>query len=105
MFPYTQKDMFKASPIAWMVGGIPLLSILGVLSTIGMVVIAWAFLNDPQSGISFSQPFMLDVNIGVFVTGFLFYLAVRAIRAQQGMDIASRSRRFRPNEETVGRLT
>jgi amino acid transporter len=88
VFPYTQKDIFKASPIAWMVGGIPLLSILGVLSTIGMVVIAWAFINDPQSGISFSQPFMLEVNIGVFVTGFLFYIAVRAIRAQQGMDIA-----------------
>jgi len=44
--------------------------------------------SKPQSGISFSQPFMIEVNIGVFVTGFLFYLAVRAIRAQQGMDIA-----------------
>jgi amino acid transporter len=88
VFPYAQKDMFKASPIAWTIFGLPVLSILGVLSLIGMLVIAWAFLNDPQSGISFSQPFMLEVNLAVFVAGFIFYLAVRALRARQGMDIS-----------------
>jgi amino acid transporter len=87
-FPYTQKDIFKASPVAWRIGGVPVLSILGALSLIGMLVIAWAFVNDPQSGISLSQPFMLEVNIAVFVTGFIFYLLVRTIRARQGMDIS-----------------
>lgn len=88
VFPYTQKDIFTASPVAWKIGGVPLLSILGVLSLIGMLVIAWAFVSDPQSGISLSQPFMLEVNIAVFVTGIIFYLLVRAIRARQGMDIS-----------------
>jgi uncharacterized membrane protein len=80
--------MYKASPVAWTFAGFPVLSILGVLSLIGMLTIAWAFLNDPQSGISFAQPFMLKVNAGVFVSGFIFYLIVRALRARQGLDIS-----------------
>jgi APA family basic amino acid/polyamine antiporter len=79
--------MFEASPVAWRVGGVPLLSILGVLSLIGMIVIAWAFLNDPQSGISFSQPFMLYVNLGVFLSGFVYFYATKFIQASKGVDI------------------
>jgi amino acid transporter len=87
VFPYTQKDMFEGSPVAWRVGGVPLLSILGVLSLIGMVTIAWAFLNDPQSGISFSAPFMIYVNAGVFLSGFIFFYGAKFIQARQGIDI------------------
>jgi amino acid transporter len=86
-FPYTQKDMFEASPIAWRFAGVPVLSILGVLSTIGMLVIAWAFLNDSQSGISFAQPFMLLINVAVFASGFVFFYAVKLLRWRQGIDI------------------
>jgi len=63
------------------------LSIVGVLSLIGMLVIAWAFLNDPQSGISFSNPFMLYVNLGVFLSGFIYFYATKFIQARQGVDI------------------
>jgi amino acid transporter len=87
LFPYTQKDMFEASPVAWRVAGVPLLSILGVLSLIGMLIIAWAFLNDPQSGISFSQPFMLYVNLGVFLSGFAYFFATKFLQARNGVDI------------------
>jgi len=87
VFPYTQKDMFEGSPVAWRVAGVPVLSILGVLSACGMALIAWAFLHDPQSGISFSQPFMLYVNLGVFVSGFIYFYATKFIQAQKGVDI------------------
>jgi amino acid transporter len=87
VFPYTQKDIFESSPIAWRIAGIPVLAILGVLGTVGMLIIGWAFLNDSQSGISFSAPFMLLVNVGVFVAGFVFFWVVKAWRARQGIDI------------------
>ena len=87
VFPYTQKDMFEASPVAWRVAGVPVLSILGVLSALGMGLIAWAFLNDPQSGISFSQPFMIYVNLGVFVSGFVYFYGAKFLQARQGVDI------------------
>jgi len=73
--------------VAWRVAGVPVLSILGVLSACGMALIAWAFLHDPQSGISFSQPFMLYVNLGVFVSGFIYFYATKFIQAQKGVDI------------------
>ena len=87
VFPYTQKDMFEASPVAWRVGGVPVLSILGVLSAMGMALIAWAFLNDPQSGISLSQPFMIYVNLAVFLSGFIYFYAARFLQSRQGVDI------------------
>lgn len=87
VFPYTQKDMFEASPVAWRVGGVPVLSILGVLSAIGMGVIAWAFLNDPQSGVSFAHPLMLYINLAVFLSGFAYFYAAKWIKAGQGVDI------------------
>jgi amino acid transporter len=87
VFPYTQRDMFEASPVAWRLFGIPVLSILGVLSLLGMMTIAWAFLNDPQSGISFSAPFMLYVNLAVFLSGFVYFFAVKFIQARKGVDI------------------
>jgi amino acid transporter len=87
VFPYTQKDMFEASPVAWRVAGVPVLSILGVLSLIGMLIIAWAFINDPQSGISLSSPFMIYVNLGVFLSGFVYFYATKFIQASKGVDI------------------
>jgi hypothetical protein len=52
-----------------------------------MIIIAWAFLNDPQSGISFKQPFMLIVNAGVFASGFIFFYGAKLVNAQKGIDI------------------
>jgi len=65
VFPFTQRDMFAASPIKWRIGKVPVLSILGMISVIGLCLIEWAFLNDPNSGISFQSPLMLDINVGV----------------------------------------
>lgn len=87
LFPFTQKDIFEASPIAWRIGRIPVISAIGVLSFFGMSTIVWAYLNDPQSGISFSTPYMLYVNLGIAASGFAVYWAVRLIRAKQGVDV------------------
>ncbi len=87
VFPYRQRDMFEASPVKWRWGGIPVLSILGALSVVGLVLIEWAFLNDPNSGISIQAPTMLLINIAVFLAGFAYYGAARLLRARQGIDL------------------
>ncbi len=88
VLPYKLKDVFEASPVRWRLGGVPVLSILGVLSIIGMGVIEYAYLNDPNSGISFSAPTMLLINVGVFLSGFLFYGIVKLVRGRQGVNLA-----------------
>lgn len=87
VFPFTQRDMFAASPIKWRIGKVPVLSILGMISVIGLCLIEWAFLNDPNSGISFQSPLMLDINVGVFVSGFVYYAVAKWIRSTQGIDL------------------
>jgi amino acid transporter len=87
VLPYKLGDVFEASPIRWRLAGVPVLSILGGLSIVGMGVIEYAYLNDPNSGISFSAPTMIFVNLGVFASGFVFYGVVRLVRARQGVDL------------------
>jgi hypothetical protein len=52
-----------------------------------MGVIEYAYLNDPNSGISFRAPTMLLVNVAVFLSGFVFYTVTRMVRARQGIDV------------------
>jgi len=87
VLPYRLRDVFEASPVRWRVGGVPLLSILGVLSLLGMGVIEYAYLNDPNSGISFRAPTMILVNVAVLLSGFVFYALTRIVRARQGIDV------------------
>lgn len=87
LFPFRQREMFEASPVKWRIGGVPVLSLIGVLSILGLGVIEWAFLNDPNSGISLKNPTMLWINVGVFASGFLYYVGAKLWRASQGIDI------------------
>lgn len=87
VFPLRQAEVFNASPIRWRLAGVPVVSLLGVLSIIGLVLIEWAFLNDPNSGISFKSPTMLLINLAVFASGFAYYGLARLFRARQGIDI------------------
>jgi amino acid transporter len=87
VLPYKLKDLFEASPVRWRVAGVPVLSIVGGLSIVGMGVIEYAYLNDPNSGISFKAPTMIFINLAVLLSGFVFYAVTRFIRARQGVDI------------------
>jgi amino acid transporter len=87
VLPFKLKDVFEGSPVRWRLGGVPVLAILGVLSIAGMGVIEYAYLNDPNSGISFSAPTMLLVNVAVFLSGFVFYGIVKLVRSRQGVNV------------------
>jgi amino acid transporter len=87
VLPFKLKDLYEASPVGWRVAGIPVLSILGALSIVGMGVIEYAYLNDPNSGISIKTPTMIFVNVAVFLSGFLFYGLMRLVRARQGINL------------------
>jgi amino acid transporter len=87
VLPYKLKDLFEASPVHWRLAGVPVLSIIGVLSILGMGLIEYAYLNDPNSGISLQAPTMILINVAVFLSGFAFYAVTRIVRARQGVDL------------------
>jgi amino acid transporter len=51
LFPYRRRDVWASSPVAHMVGGVPLITIVGILSLIACLVAEWAYLSDPLSGV------------------------------------------------------
>ncbi len=52
LFPYRKRAVWEASPIAWRWSGVPVISIVGLVSLIALVVAGWAYLNDPLSGVN-----------------------------------------------------
>jgi len=102
VMPYRLKDVFEASPVNWRIGKTPVMSIVGVLSVVTCVFMAWDYLKDPLSGLSatpkhegggiflHSRSFdMFLLNILIFVSGLVIYLVARAMRRRQGVDLDS----------------
>lgn len=51
LFPYRRRDVWASSPVAQVVAGVPVVTIVGVLSLIACLVAEWAYLSDPLSGV------------------------------------------------------
>jgi hypothetical protein len=97
LLPYRRPDVFEGSPVKWRVGGIPVISIVGVLSLVACAVMEWAYLNDPFSGISLDPSTLSEgvlgfgmflINIGIFLSGLIVYFIAQAIRRRAGIDVS-----------------
>ena len=97
LLPYRRPDVFEGSPVKWRVGGIPVISIVGVLSLVACVVMEWAYLNDPFSGISLDPSTLSEgvlgfgmflINIGIFLSGLIVYFIAQTIRRRAGIDVS-----------------
>ncbi|MCK4376076.1 MAG: APC family permease [Candidatus Brocadiae bacterium] len=99
VLPFRKKQIFESSSVNWRIGGFPVISIVGVLALLGLLAVQISTLSDPYSGISVSPatdagygagvPFkILLVNIGILAAGFVIYLAAKAIRKAQGIDLS-----------------
>jgi len=93
LFPYRRRDVWASSPVAQVVGGVPVITIVGVLSLIACLIAEWAYLSDPLSG------------VGVLTNGFfgedgaptkdLVRLVVAAATVLSGLVIYEVSRWYR----------
>lgn len=87
-FPYRQREAFEASPYNARIGGIPVVSIIGVLSLIGMALISWVLLNDQNSGTALAvNRERVVLAIVVPFLGFVAYFVVKAIQHGRGVNI------------------
>jgi APA family basic amino acid/polyamine antiporter len=90
VFPYRQRALFESSPVNGRVGGVPLMSVIGLLSFVALAIEAWVFLTDPSAGLN-GRPALVWMNIGIFVSGLVIYYIAKAVQKGRGVDI---SRRF-----------
>jgi APA family basic amino acid/polyamine antiporter len=95
LMPFRTRTIFETSPVRWRVFGLPLISILGVLSLIMCVIMEWIFLSDPNAGLlSTTAPFFSQIpygmawfNVAIFLSGLLLYFAARTVQARRGMNV------------------
>ncbi len=99
--PYRQKAIFENSPVNWRVGKTPVMSIVGALSLLACAFMAWVYLKDPLSGLSWtpvghrgggilfhSKTFdMFLLNLLIFVSGLVIYFVARAVRRRGGINL------------------
>lgn len=94
LLPYRLPNVFETSAVNQRIGKIPVISIIGALSVISCIIMAWAFLNDPMSGLT---PVMIAFNIIVFLSGLIVYYIAKWIQSRKGVDV-SLSYRELPSE-------
>ncbi len=51
LFPSRRPQLWASSPVAGRIGGLPTITIVGILSLAACIVAEWAYLSDPLSGI------------------------------------------------------
>jgi len=88
VFPFVHRETFENSPAAMRVGGIPLVTLAGIVGAISSAFIIYRLLVDDSFGAnsSFSQIAALVV----FGSGLVWFYAARALRARQGVDVDRR---------------
>jgi len=87
VFPYTKKELFESAfgKSKMKIGGVPLISILGVISAIASLVVVYALVA-PAIGGPFLATFIEGV-IPTFVIGVVVYMVAWAVRRRQGINI------------------
>jgi len=85
LFPYRIKDVYDKSPARIQVGRIPLVSLAGIVVAVSSgyltyrtIVDDFAFSNNPES---------VGTVVGLFVSGFVIWIAAYLVRKKQGIDI------------------
>ena len=99
VLPYRQRKIWENSSVNWRLAGIPVMSIVGVLSLIACGFMLWDYLHDPLSGITWkpeggggilfgSRSFdMFLLNILILLSGLVIYLVARWVQRRRGVNL------------------
>jgi amino acid transporter len=89
IFPFVKKDLFAGAP-GWMgkkVAGIPLLSIIGLITTVGFAYVGYiAFTSTVVNSVPVNVT--AEVSGGTIVLGFAIYFASKWYHKRQGLDVS-----------------
>jgi APA family basic amino acid/polyamine antiporter len=88
LLPFRQPALVENSPYNRRIGGVPMLTLVGSLATLGFAGAIGVLLWDPGSGASLSEnPGRVALVVGVYLVGLVGWFVARAIRRSQGVDI------------------
>jgi APA family basic amino acid/polyamine antiporter len=88
-FPYRRKDIFDVSPtlVKRKIVGVPLVSILGVISLMVSLIVLYAIILPVMGSFSFLTVFLEGI-VPTFIIGAILYGIVWLVRKRQGVDLS-----------------
>ncbi len=99
VFPYRQRQIWQSSQYNQTVAGIPLMTIVAVLSLAGMIGIAVILILDPNSGLfiqSQSGRNNLIFTGATFISGLVIYYIAKFVQQRRGVDVTLAYREIPP---------
>src|SRR5262249_6559182 len=87
ILPWRRRELFASSPIArYRVGGVPLITIAGLLTAAFLVynLVRWA--TDAVYGVNNQQSAIYM--LAMYVLAIVIYVLARIVRGRQGIDLA-----------------
>jgi len=88
IFPFIKREVYQTSPARLEVGGIPVMTITGLIGAAIMGWIVYRAVVDVEYGAY--TPESVRAWLAVFGAGIIWYFVARAIRRKQGVDMDAR---------------
>lgn len=85
IFPFSKKSIYEKSPVKYKVGGVPVISICGIISLIFTVYVEYLLIIDSTAGAN--TPVNVSLVSGLLILGLIYFYLVRYYRKRQGIDI------------------
>jgi len=87
VFPYRMKEVYKASPIAkYQVGGVPLVTILGILGVLSQIFLGYYYVTVPELGMVGNPTSMIALT-AIAIGLIIYYFIAKAYRKRQGISM------------------
>jgi APA family basic amino acid/polyamine antiporter len=92
LLPYRAKELYEASPGAkYKLGGIPMITVLGVLGGILGILMVAAFLFAPQLGVlgtwSMANPWPQVIAFGIILISWIWYMIAKNAQKSRGINV------------------
>ncbi|HZQ49786.1 MAG TPA: amino acid permease [Candidatus Dormibacteraeota bacterium] len=96
-FPYRQRQIWQSSRYNQVFAGVPVMTILAVVSLIGLTIIAWILITDPNSGVNWQlNRNNLIFTFATFISGLVIYYIAYFVQRSRGVDVTLAYREIPP---------
>jgi amino acid transporter len=85
VFPYVRKKTYDASPAKYNVGGVPLMTVAGIISILFMIFLTYYYVTVPGlAGFSFVT---LETIIVLFIAALVIFFGARSYHRSKGLEL------------------
>ena len=85
VFPWRRREFYKRSGIDWELGGVPVISIIGIINVVTNLVAIYIMIADWRAFAN--SPTSIAMVVGFLVVGLALFYVMKYVRKRQGVDV------------------